>query len=148
MLFSLCGRFPVKQFKYEKYCFALWLTLTLSSVLQRKAQERQIDSPDCQLSPVAVGAILTPPNSTEKPANPWAGHDQQGTTRETRYLSAVWPLRPHQLLTKRDTILGKGELRVARFIFFNTKSELPVSLFIHLVLYKTTNMETVRNCSS
>ncbi|XP_071326641.1 G1/S-specific cyclin-E2 isoform X1 [Trachinotus anak] len=38
--------------------------------LLRKAQERQIDSPDCQMSPVAVGAILTPPSSTEKPANP------------------------------------------------------------------------------
>ncbi|KAM4600539.1 G1/S-specific cyclin-E2 [Polymixia lowei] len=34
------------------------------------AQERQTDSPDCQLSPVAVGAVLTPPNSTEKPTNP------------------------------------------------------------------------------
>ncbi|KAG7233006.1 hypothetical protein INR49_007768 [Caranx melampygus] len=38
--------------------------------LLRKAQERQIDSPDCQMSPVAVGAVLTPPSSTEKPANP------------------------------------------------------------------------------
>ncbi|XP_074539629.1 G1/S-specific cyclin-E2 [Halichoeres trimaculatus] len=37
--------------------------------LLRKAQERQMDSPDCQLSPVAVGAVLTPPSSTEKPAN-------------------------------------------------------------------------------
>uniref|UniRef100_A0A667Y0S5 Cyclin E2 n=1 Tax=Myripristis murdjan TaxID=586833 RepID=A0A667Y0S5_9TELE len=38
--------------------------------LLREAQERQIDSPDCQLSPVAVGAVLTPPSSTEKPTNP------------------------------------------------------------------------------
>ncbi|KAM3838295.1 G1/S-specific cyclin-E2-like, partial [Diretmus argenteus] len=35
----------------------------------RKAQEHQTDAPDCQLSPVAAGAILTPPNSTEKPTN-------------------------------------------------------------------------------
>ncbi|XP_073341115.1 G1/S-specific cyclin-E2 isoform X1 [Pagrus major] len=38
--------------------------------LLRKAQRHQIDLPDCQLSPVAVGAVLTPPSSTEKPANP------------------------------------------------------------------------------
>ncbi|XP_034029811.1 G1/S-specific cyclin-E2-like [Thalassophryne amazonica] len=38
--------------------------------LLRKAQERQVDSPDCQLSPVAAGGMLTPPSSTEKPANP------------------------------------------------------------------------------
>ncbi|MEQ2194699.1 hypothetical protein XENOCAPTIV_001774 [Xenoophorus captivus] len=38
--------------------------------LLRKAQERQIDSPECQLSPVAVGKMLTPPSSTEKSANP------------------------------------------------------------------------------
>uniref|UniRef100_A0A7N8XYH3 Cyclin E2 n=1 Tax=Mastacembelus armatus TaxID=205130 RepID=A0A7N8XYH3_9TELE len=38
--------------------------------LLRKAQELQIDSPDCQMSPVAAGVILTPPSSTEKPANP------------------------------------------------------------------------------
>ncbi|XP_071770057.2 G1/S-specific cyclin-E2 [Centroberyx gerrardi] len=38
--------------------------------LLRKAQERQMDSPDCQLSPVAAGAVLTPPSSTEKPTNP------------------------------------------------------------------------------
>ncbi|KAK2845165.1 hypothetical protein Q5P01_011824 [Channa striata] len=38
--------------------------------LLRKAQERQVHSSDCHLSPVAVGAILTPPSSTEKPANP------------------------------------------------------------------------------
>ncbi|XP_028984684.1 G1/S-specific cyclin-E2 [Betta splendens] len=37
--------------------------------LLRKAQERQIDSTDCQRSPLAVGTILTPPSSTEKPAN-------------------------------------------------------------------------------
>ncbi|CAJ1063123.1 G1/S-specific cyclin-E2 [Xyrichtys novacula] len=37
--------------------------------LLRKAQERQIDNPDCQLSPVPVGPMLTPPSSTEKPAN-------------------------------------------------------------------------------
>ncbi|XP_076023949.1 G1/S-specific cyclin-E2 [Genypterus blacodes] len=37
--------------------------------LLRKAQERRIDSDDCHLSPVAVGTILTPPSSTEKPAN-------------------------------------------------------------------------------
>ncbi|XP_057690540.1 G1/S-specific cyclin-E2 isoform X2 [Corythoichthys intestinalis] len=37
----------------------------------RKAQERQTqDSADCPLSPVvAVATVLTPPNSTEKPAN-------------------------------------------------------------------------------
>lgn len=39
---------------------------------QRKAQKRQIDTPDCQMSPLAAGAILTPPSSTEKLANPWA----------------------------------------------------------------------------
>uniref|UniRef100_A0A3Q3J3F5 Uncharacterized protein n=1 Tax=Monopterus albus TaxID=43700 RepID=A0A3Q3J3F5_MONAL len=33
-------------------------------------QERQIDSTDCQMSPVAVGSLLTPPSSTEKSANP------------------------------------------------------------------------------
>ncbi|XP_071403249.1 G1/S-specific cyclin-E2 [Centroberyx affinis] len=38
--------------------------------LLRKAQERQIDSPDCQLSPGPAGAVLTPPSSTEKPTNP------------------------------------------------------------------------------
>ncbi|XP_056142832.1 G1/S-specific cyclin-E2 [Lampris incognitus] len=38
--------------------------------LLRNAQERQIDSIDCQRSPVAVEVILTPPNSTEKPTNP------------------------------------------------------------------------------
>nr|XP_020473022.1 G1/S-specific cyclin-E2-like isoform X2 [Monopterus albus]XP_020473023.1 G1/S-specific cyclin-E2-like isoform X2 [Monopterus albus] len=38
--------------------------------LLRKAQERQIDSTDCQMSPVAVGSLLTPPSSTEKSANP------------------------------------------------------------------------------
>ncbi|XP_041842781.1 G1/S-specific cyclin-E2 isoform X2 [Melanotaenia boesemani] len=38
--------------------------------LLRKAQEHQIDSLDCQLSPVAAGTFLTPPSSTEKPANP------------------------------------------------------------------------------
>ncbi|XP_028281573.1 G1/S-specific cyclin-E2 isoform X2 [Parambassis ranga] len=37
--------------------------------LLRKAQEHQIDSLDCQMSPVAVGMILTPPSSTEKPVN-------------------------------------------------------------------------------
>ncbi|XP_020510264.1 G1/S-specific cyclin-E2 [Labrus bergylta] len=37
--------------------------------LLRKAQERQMDSSDCQLSPVAVGVMMTPPSSTEKPAN-------------------------------------------------------------------------------
>ncbi|PWA24976.1 hypothetical protein CCH79_00015462 [Gambusia affinis] len=38
--------------------------------LLRNVQERQIDSPDCQLSPVAMGKILTPPSSTEKSTNP------------------------------------------------------------------------------
>ncbi|KAF0032016.1 hypothetical protein F2P81_016571 [Scophthalmus maximus] len=38
--------------------------------LLRKAQECQTDGSDCRMSPVAVGAILTPPSSTEKPANP------------------------------------------------------------------------------
>ncbi|XP_070822839.1 G1/S-specific cyclin-E2 [Chaetodon trifascialis] len=38
--------------------------------LLRKAQNRQIDLPRHQMSPVAAGAILTPPSSTEKPANP------------------------------------------------------------------------------
>uniref|UniRef100_G3Q0P6 Cyclin E2 n=1 Tax=Gasterosteus aculeatus aculeatus TaxID=481459 RepID=G3Q0P6_GASAC len=37
--------------------------------LLRKSQEHQLDSLDSQLSPVAVGTVLTPPNSTEKPAN-------------------------------------------------------------------------------
>ncbi|KAF7651089.1 hypothetical protein LDENG_00116180, partial [Lucifuga dentata] len=38
--------------------------------LLRKAQERQMDSStDCRLSPVAMGTMLTPPSSTEKPAN-------------------------------------------------------------------------------
>ncbi|XP_047455856.1 G1/S-specific cyclin-E2 isoform X2 [Mugil cephalus] len=36
----------------------------------RRAQEYQIDNPECQLSPVAVGMMPTPPNSTEKPAKP------------------------------------------------------------------------------
>uniref|UniRef100_A0A3Q3W5R8 Uncharacterized protein n=1 Tax=Mola mola TaxID=94237 RepID=A0A3Q3W5R8_MOLML len=38
--------------------------------LDLKAQERQIDIPDCQLSPVAAVSFLTPPSSTEKTANP------------------------------------------------------------------------------
>ncbi|KAM9353568.1 G1/S-specific cyclin-E2 [Symphorus nematophorus] len=38
--------------------------------LLRKAQRRQVDSPSHQMSPVTAGAILTPPSSTEKPANP------------------------------------------------------------------------------
>ncbi|XP_035018360.1 G1/S-specific cyclin-E2 [Hippoglossus stenolepis] len=38
--------------------------------LLRKAQERRVDDPDCQMSPVAVSALLTPPSSTEKPTNP------------------------------------------------------------------------------
>ncbi|TKS82707.1 G1/S-specific cyclin-E2 [Collichthys lucidus] len=38
--------------------------------LLRKAQRRTTDLPDSQMSPVAVGAILTPPSSAEKPANP------------------------------------------------------------------------------
>uniref|UniRef100_A0A665U083 Cyclin E2 n=1 Tax=Echeneis naucrates TaxID=173247 RepID=A0A665U083_ECHNA len=38
--------------------------------LLRKAQERQIDNPECHMSPVALGTILTPPSSAEKPANP------------------------------------------------------------------------------
>lgn len=36
---------------------------------QRKAQDRRIDRLESQLSPVTVGPILTPPSSTEKPAN-------------------------------------------------------------------------------
>ncbi|XP_033933446.1 G1/S-specific cyclin-E2 [Pseudochaenichthys georgianus] len=36
--------------------------------LLRKSLDRP-DSPECQLSPVAVGTVLTPPSSTEKPAN-------------------------------------------------------------------------------
>ncbi|KAM4568694.1 G1/S-specific cyclin-E2 [Fundulus diaphanus] len=38
--------------------------------LLRKAQERQIDGPECHLSPVALGKLLTPPSSTEKSAGP------------------------------------------------------------------------------
>nr|XP_046255526.1 G1/S-specific cyclin-E2 isoform X2 [Scatophagus argus] len=38
--------------------------------LLRKAQRRQIDLPDCQLSPITMATVLTPPSSTEKPANP------------------------------------------------------------------------------
>ncbi|KAM3613818.1 uncharacterized protein V6R79_005465 [Siganus canaliculatus] len=38
--------------------------------LLRKAHKRQSDVPDCHMSPVAVGTLLTPPSSTEKPANP------------------------------------------------------------------------------
>ncbi|XP_051255328.1 G1/S-specific cyclin-E2 isoform X2 [Dicentrarchus labrax] len=38
--------------------------------LLRKAQKRQMNQPDCQLSPVPVGSFLTPPSSAEKPANP------------------------------------------------------------------------------
>ncbi|XP_037532717.1 G1/S-specific cyclin-E2 [Nematolebias whitei] len=38
--------------------------------LLRKAQERQVDAPDCQLSPVAVGTVLTPPSSAEKSVSP------------------------------------------------------------------------------
>lgn len=49
--------------------FVLFLFVFLFD-LQRKAQKRQIDLPDNQMSPVAVGTILTPPSSTEKPANP------------------------------------------------------------------------------
>uniref|UniRef100_H3D610 Cyclin E2 n=2 Tax=Tetraodon nigroviridis TaxID=99883 RepID=H3D610_TETNG len=37
--------------------------------LLKKAQNRQVDVPDCQLSPAAAGAILTPPSSTEKLTN-------------------------------------------------------------------------------
>lgn len=39
---------------------------------QRKAQERHVlEVADCPLSPVvAVPPVLTPPSSTEKPANP------------------------------------------------------------------------------
>uniref|UniRef100_A0A8C7V2Z6 Cyclin E2 n=1 Tax=Oryzias sinensis TaxID=183150 RepID=A0A8C7V2Z6_9TELE len=37
--------------------------------LLRKAQERQIDSHDFQMSPVATAATLTPPSSTEKPTS-------------------------------------------------------------------------------
>ncbi|XP_042346353.1 G1/S-specific cyclin-E2 [Plectropomus leopardus] len=37
--------------------------------LLRKAQDCRLDSLECQLSPVAMGATLTPPSSTEKPAN-------------------------------------------------------------------------------
>ncbi|KAM9723917.1 G1/S-specific cyclin-E2 isoform 2-T2 [Menidia menidia] len=36
----------------------------------RKVQEHQDDGADCPLSPVAACALLTPPSSTEKPANP------------------------------------------------------------------------------
>lgn len=40
---------------------------------QRKAHEHQNDTLNCQMSPVAIAApILTPPSSTEKPANPWS----------------------------------------------------------------------------
>lgn len=42
----------------------------LMFVSQREAQKRQVDASDCQLSPAAGGAILTPPNSTEKLTNP------------------------------------------------------------------------------
>ncbi|XP_003977729.3 G1/S-specific cyclin-E2 isoform X1 [Takifugu rubripes] len=38
--------------------------------LLRKAQKRQVDVPDCQLSPAAGAALLTPPSSTEKLTNP------------------------------------------------------------------------------
>ncbi|XP_045902009.1 G1/S-specific cyclin-E2 isoform X2 [Micropterus dolomieu] len=38
--------------------------------LLRKSQQRRLDNSDCQLSPVAPGTMLTPPSSTEKPANP------------------------------------------------------------------------------
>ncbi|KAG7272003.1 hypothetical protein CRUP_012023, partial [Coryphaenoides rupestris] len=38
--------------------------------LLRNAQERQMDTTDCHLSPVSVEPILTPPSSTEKPTNP------------------------------------------------------------------------------
>uniref|UniRef100_A0A1A8M6Y2 Cyclin E2 n=2 Tax=Nothobranchius pienaari TaxID=704102 RepID=A0A1A8M6Y2_9TELE len=38
--------------------------------LLRKVQEHQADTSDCQLSPVAVATVLTPPSSTEKFANP------------------------------------------------------------------------------
>ncbi|XP_008321105.1 G1/S-specific cyclin-E2 [Cynoglossus semilaevis] len=39
--------------------------------LLRKAHEHQNDTLNCQMSPVAIAApILTPPSSTEKPANP------------------------------------------------------------------------------
>lgn len=44
--------------------------LMLMSVLQRKAQKHQVDVADCQLSPAAGGAILTPPSSTEKLTDP------------------------------------------------------------------------------
>ncbi|TDH11270.1 hypothetical protein EPR50_G00059010 [Perca flavescens] len=37
--------------------------------LLRKSHDLRPDSPGCQMSPVAVGALLTPPSSTEKPAN-------------------------------------------------------------------------------
>ncbi|XP_024122826.1 G1/S-specific cyclin-E2 [Oryzias melastigma] len=37
--------------------------------LLRKAQERQIDNHDFQMSPVATATILTPPRSTEKPTS-------------------------------------------------------------------------------
>lgn len=57
-----------------KQVFGVGVNLVLNtsfSVLQRKAQERQVEAPDCQRSPVAVGSVLTPPRSTEKSANPW-----------------------------------------------------------------------------
>lgn len=49
----------------------LWSKLVITHAgvfLQRKSLDRP-DSPECQLSPVAVGTVLTPPSSTEKPAN-------------------------------------------------------------------------------
>lgn len=39
-----------------------------SCLLQSDAHQRQPDSQD-RLSPAAIGGILTPPKSTEKPAN-------------------------------------------------------------------------------
>nr|XP_033496033.1 G1/S-specific cyclin-E2 isoform X2 [Epinephelus lanceolatus] len=37
--------------------------------LLRKSQDCRLDNLECQLSPVAMGATLTPPSSAEKPAN-------------------------------------------------------------------------------
>lgn len=49
----------------------LMLCLTLNGVsLQRKAQMLQSSASDLQMSPTAAVAVLTPPSSTEKPANP------------------------------------------------------------------------------
>lgn len=79
MLNILCFELSCRDFRPQEprglnkcsgTSFRLLPELMWMFVLQRKAQQRQVEVSDCQLSPTAGGAILTPPSSTEKLTDP------------------------------------------------------------------------------